>query len=356
MYEAPDPCYVLEHLLALITSTSTHQLEIERLRAEISQYEEEFQQLKNQDITIRRLEEQLQEFKDKISEKVAEEVHHKSVEANEAAEARIADMRDAQRASERRLAAALESLRQAQAEADRAQSQVFEISSQAEARASALRAENALLAEAAHRNSSRIAELEQQLANLPSRGDRDKDRDREKDDTQSQNIEDKALTQLLLSDLRAECQKKDEMLRLERQKFDSSLRDATSQLNKEREAISSLRQELADRPNKEEHISLKRHFKTLQRIVFNLQDDDGEVRYHILLQHIVLLSHAYKIISIFGQGAMTTDDINPESTDFVADKVQFEVLLAAKLKALEGELSDTRRQLMECREQEVMTQ
>jgi hypothetical protein len=77
-----------------------------------------------QDITIRRLEEQLAEFRDKISEKVAEEVRAKAMEAQENAEARIADMRDAQRASERRLATALETARQAQDAADRANTQV----------------------------------------------------------------------------------------------------------------------------------------------------------------------------------------------------------------------------------------
>jgi homeobox protein cut-like len=37
-------------------------LEIEKLKSELSQYEEEFQTLKNQEITIRRLEEQLSQY------------------------------------------------------------------------------------------------------------------------------------------------------------------------------------------------------------------------------------------------------------------------------------------------------
>jgi hypothetical protein len=49
---------------------STHTLEIERLRGELQQYDEEFQRLKNQDITIRRLEDQLSDLRDHQNVKV----------------------------------------------------------------------------------------------------------------------------------------------------------------------------------------------------------------------------------------------------------------------------------------------
>jgi homeobox protein cut-like len=60
LYEAPNPAAAIDGLIGLVTAGSTNTLEIERLKAELAQYDEEFQQLKNQDITIRRLEEQLQ--------------------------------------------------------------------------------------------------------------------------------------------------------------------------------------------------------------------------------------------------------------------------------------------------------
>ena len=71
----------------------------------------------------------------------------KAQEVEDLADIRITEIREVQKSSERRLAAALESLRQAQASADRAQSQLFEVSSQAESRISGLQAENAILAE-----------------------------------------------------------------------------------------------------------------------------------------------------------------------------------------------------------------
>ena len=147
IYDAPNPATAMEGLIGLVTAGSTNSLEIERLKAELTQYDEEFQQLKNQDITIRRLEEQLQEYRDKIEDKVMEEVMKRTTEVEDQAEAHVTETKEVARASERRLAAAVESMRQAQASADRAQTQMFEISSQAEESVSALLAENGILAE-----------------------------------------------------------------------------------------------------------------------------------------------------------------------------------------------------------------
>ena len=70
IYEAPDPALTIEALVNMVTFASTNTFEVERLRNELAQYDEEFQQLKNQDITIRRLEDQLLEYREKIEDKV----------------------------------------------------------------------------------------------------------------------------------------------------------------------------------------------------------------------------------------------------------------------------------------------
>jgi hypothetical protein len=48
MYEAPDPTEVIESLMKNVTGSSSHMIEIDRLKAEVAQYELEFQQLRNQ--------------------------------------------------------------------------------------------------------------------------------------------------------------------------------------------------------------------------------------------------------------------------------------------------------------------
>jgi chromosome segregation ATPase len=277
LYEAPDPADIISQMIHAISNSSTHQLEIERLRAELSQYDEEFQQLKNQDITIRRLEEQLQEFKLNIEDKVAEAVKERSREVEETADGRINEMREVQRGSERRLAAALESLRQAQQSADRAQSQLFEVSSQAESRISGLQAENAILAEGMQRSNMRIAELERSLELLQSSQSQYKSSSQTtssgNQSAAADTVDQQALQEMLVADLRADCQRKEELLRSLRAKNESMMRDVSLQLSKERESVSQLRQELTERPALEDFLSIKQQLKVLQRLVFNIQDD-----------------------------------------------------------------------------------
>lgn len=149
----------------------------------------------------------------------------------------------------------------------------------AESRVSALQAENSLLAEAVNRSNSRIAELEQQLLYNNNRGmglDREGSSGRDKEEVSTQG-EEKALSSLLLAELRSECQRKDENLRSERQKHESLMREGAMQLAKERETVSRLRQELSERPSREDYSSVNRQLKALQRIVFNLQDNDDDV-------------------------------------------------------------------------------
>lgn len=147
LYELPDPAVTIENLIGAVMSGSTNSLEIERLRGELNQYEEEFRQLKNQDITIRRLEDALAEFKEQNEDKIVEEVNRRMVEIEAQADARIAEALDNQRTAEKRYAAAVESMKAAQLSADRAQTQLYEVSSQAERKMTALQTENGMLAE-----------------------------------------------------------------------------------------------------------------------------------------------------------------------------------------------------------------
>lgn len=70
IYDGPDPAPVIDSLFRTQSQNSTQQLEIDRLTRELGQYDEEFQQLKNQDITIRRLEDQIADFRNSIEDQV----------------------------------------------------------------------------------------------------------------------------------------------------------------------------------------------------------------------------------------------------------------------------------------------
>ena len=292
IFEAPDPCRALDGLVGMLTSTSTNQLEIERLRSELAQYDQEFQQLKNQDITIRRLEDQLAEFRERIEDKVQEEVARRTGEVEEASANKVAECRELQRAAEKRLAAAVEAMRQAQGSADRAQTQLFEVSSQAEERTSALLAENAILAEANERVSARCVELEseaelsrqqaaQALAQAQAGGGPAgvggaAALAASKSSGALAREEEASTLHALVSELRAELRRKEEAFRTDRAKLDAAAREASTALAREREAGAKLRVELGERPRKEELSAARRQLKVLQRVAFNVEEDEGD--------------------------------------------------------------------------------
>ena len=65
-----DPVPIIETLMSSVLGGSANSLEIERLKSELKQYDDEFQHLKNQDVTIRRLEDQLSDLRDNQNIKV----------------------------------------------------------------------------------------------------------------------------------------------------------------------------------------------------------------------------------------------------------------------------------------------
>ena len=302
IYDAPNPSICIEGLINMVAATSTNQLEIERLKGELAQYDEEFQLLKNQDITIRRLEDQLVEYREQIEDKVMDEVFKRTAQLEEKAEVRIGEIREQQRVGEKRLAAVVESMRQAQSSTDRAQTQMFEISSQAEERVSALSAENTILAEGTERSLARVAELEGEisamkslsLSSLSGGG------------TASRGVgggggggvsgkggEDYETLHLVVTELRQEIRLKEDALRVEKQRLEGKHRETSQLLSKERESISKIRLELAERPTKEDLFSLRRQLKMLQRVAFNVQEDDeGEV----IISFVCLIKRYYCLV------------------------------------------------------------
>jgi homeobox protein cut-like len=308
MYDAPDPAKCIDSLINTVLSASTYQLEIGRLKAEISQYEEEFQQLKNQDITIRRLEDQLEEFRDQNEEKVLEEVARRVMEIEMQTEQKVLESKEMQRNLEKKVLFAMESMKQAQLATDRAQTQLFEVSSQAEFRASALQAENSILIETIQRLNFKIAEHESELLTLKNNNNYNSFSSKNtsknvnknsmnynnNNDNNSNNInnintntsnnnnnnnvesEDALTLQLIIVDLRATLQKKEDSFRIEKKELETQVRDQTQQLVKEKENLNKLKTLVEKRPTDEDFLDLKHELKMMQKIAFNLQDNDDE--------------------------------------------------------------------------------
>ncbi|CAM9924516.1 unnamed protein product, partial [Ectocarpus sp. 6 AP-2014] len=83
LYEAPDPAKALERSASERPRAAASELEVQKLRSELAEYEEEFSKLKNQDITIRRLEDVIAEFEEGAEAKVEEEAEARAKVAQE---------------------------------------------------------------------------------------------------------------------------------------------------------------------------------------------------------------------------------------------------------------------------------
>ena len=331
--EAPDPCPVIESLMLQVSAASTHQLEIKRLKTELAQYDEEFQLLKNQDITIRHLEDQLKDYREQFEEKVTAELATRITQVEERAEARVQEVKEHQRAVERRLAAAVESMRQAQASAELAQSSLYELSAQAEQRVSALVSENSLLAEGADRAQARIAELENEISALKfsAAGGANQSTGSWRNSADDQTWDEVRTLQAVLTEVRQEARNKEEASKAEKVKLEALNRELSQQLSLERDASARLRMELADRPSRDELNNVRRQLNVLQRVAFNVQDMEEDCE------------------------GMSGDPERVTSSGAGSDMTPLESVLTHRLKVVEAELAHARRAAESAKTQEVST-
>lgn len=306
-------------------SGSANQLEIEKLKTELHQYEEEFQQLKNQDITIRRLEDKLHEYQNQNEEQIEEEVSRRMVLVDAQANDRISEILQRQQTIERRYNSTLEALQEAKLSTDRAQSQLYELSIDTEARLSAMQSENSILAEGSQRLQFRLAETESELLNLKQQSLNNTNNKMEPQHQRDEHVEHIQTLQLAITNLREELMKVEENSSIEKKHLEAVIKDLSSSLNKEKELVLLTKQELSERPGKEEHITLKRQLYMVQKIAFHVEDEDMESSVHY---------------SQLG---------DPENTF----SSSLEALLANRLKALEIELTGARKELHESRQQEA---
>ena len=135
LYEAPDPAPALRHALASGARHASAALEAQKLRDDVAAYDAEFATLKNQDITIRDLQERLAEAHEQLEARLEEAVAEKQRELERAAAARASELEVERDALERRLRGAEDALGEARAKAERTQAQLFDAARHGDERA-----------------------------------------------------------------------------------------------------------------------------------------------------------------------------------------------------------------------------
>lgn len=91
----------------------------------------------------------------------------------------------------------------------------------------------------------------------------------------SQSAEEELKTlQVVVSSLREDLVAAGDAGRAEKQRLEASCRELTQQLAREREQAAKWRQELAERPSKEEFSATRKQLRMVTKIAFNVQDED----------------------------------------------------------------------------------
>lgn len=156
----------------------------------------------------------------------------------------------------------------------------------------------------------------------------------------------------LLKELRSELINKEETIAIERSKSEQIANELKHKLSLKVEETSQLRKELAIRPHKDEVIGLKRQLRVLQKVIFNVDEDDDETVEERLAQmsssDISALQkdgeHVFpELTTVSGSGKV---EIQQEQ------QRKLELMLVARLKTIEGELIELRGKSESYRESE----
>ncbi len=298
LYDAPNPVEIFEILMANSISESSQQLEIDRLTSELRQYDQEFQQLKNQDITIRRLEDQIASYKQQNEGNIEEEVKKRLKIIEEECDERIQSANNQVKVSERRVTQVTEQLKALQFSYERTQSQLFEVSNKSEEKVCVLTTENQTLAESVNRWQLRCIELEKEVTDLKQRlsslldennGDNNGSSSsalgpngfplsptKRSSSSQYGGGKDPEAYELVITQLRSELRMCQDSLTSDKLRYESSLRDQSLNLAREKEQVMKMKQELQERPSRAEFFLLKKRLATVQRIAFHSSAADGD--------------------------------------------------------------------------------
>ena len=286
LFEVPDPVKTMQSMQQQLRSSSTSQVELARLRTELQQYEDEFRHLKNQDIRIRGLEEQLRRVSEEEESRVAEIVARRVMEAEARAEERIHEVLQQMEGFQREARDAREESESALISLERAQRQLLQLSTNADRAQADLVAQNTLLAESNGRLQTRLAELEMMALSSSSagtgRGTGTRPLLEGREDVNSGSLvlrryqEEESALRDALSASQSQARAAEESLRLERAKALEEAEQRSRQMGALQEEVSRLANELKSRPRVEDLVSVQQEMRTLQRLVFHVQGDEED--------------------------------------------------------------------------------
>jgi homeobox protein cut-like len=162
LYEAPDPAPALSSATELAGKIAELELENRKMKQELEEYHTETAYLKNQQATVRRLEERNRLLEQQMEEKVKEIVDMKQRSLAEENQKNLEALNEREKLLQDQLRAATQSVQNMQRLHEYGQSQLFDLQAQSEEISAAKQSELNLLTDEVDRAQSRLLSLERE--------------------------------------------------------------------------------------------------------------------------------------------------------------------------------------------------
>ncbi|XP_057447077.1 protein CASP-like isoform X2 [Lotus japonicus] len=282
LYEAPDPYPALSSIAEQDLKLSEIESENRKMKVELEEFRTEATHLKNQQATIRRLEERNRQLEQQMEEKVKEIVEIKQRSLAEENQKTLEILKEREQVLQDQLQNAKESVSNMQKLHELAQNQLFELRAQSDEDRAAKQSEVTLLMDEVERAQTMLLSLERQKGMLQSQlHTANEDTEIKKSDNLDTNsVLENSLNakEKLISELNMELHNIETALSNEREEHINEVKKLTAMLNEKETALEEMKKELQTRPTEKMVDDLRKKVKILQAVGYNsIEAEDWEV-------------------------------------------------------------------------------
>ncbi|XP_057466008.1 protein CASP-like [Actinidia eriantha] len=282
LYEAPDPYPVLASIAEKDLKLSEVESDNRKMKVELEEFRTEATHLKNQQATIRRLEERTRQLEQQMEEKVKEIVEIKQRSLAEENQKTLDVLKEREQLLQDQLRQAKESVSNMQKLHELAQSQLFEVRAQSEEERAAKQSEVNLLMDEVERAQTRLLSLEREKGLLRSQlqSANEDNGNKKSDNLDSNSILESSLSakEKIISELNVELHNLETSLSNEREQHVDEIKKLNALLNEKEVVLEGIKKQLQARPTAKLVDDLRKKVKILQVVGYNtIEAEDWEV-------------------------------------------------------------------------------
>ncbi|KAL6270187.1 hypothetical protein ACE6H2_027098 [Prunus campanulata] len=282
LYEAPDPYLALASSAEQDLKLSELESENRKMKVELEEFRTEATHLKNQQATIRRLEERNRQLEQQMEDKVKEIVEIKQRSFAEENQKMLEVLKEREQLLQDQLRQAKDSVFNMQKLHELAQSQLFELRAQSDEERATKQSEVNLLMDEVERAQTRLLSLEREKGLLRSKLDTaNEDTENKNSDTSDSNsiLENSLIAkEKIIAELNMELHNIETTLSNEREEHLNEIKKLNALLIEKEAALEEMKKELQGRPTTKLVDDLRKKVKILQAVGYNsIEAEDWEV-------------------------------------------------------------------------------